>query len=86
MNNYKELQNYLINSGNAIVKLSFDNLKEILGIEVNYNIALHIQKNFHCTYKVDYISKKEKYISFCKIEMQNDDGTTITTLTSMLLW
>ena len=34
MNNYNKLQKYLENSGNATVILSFDTLKEILGIEV----------------------------------------------------
>lgn len=86
MNNYKVLQNHLENNGNATVKLSFGSLKEILGIEVNYTIALHIQKNFYCSYMVDNISEKEKWISFCRTEKQNDDGITITTLASMLLW
>lgn len=85
MNNYIELQKYLENSGNAIVKLSFSSLKEILGIEVDYTVALRIQKDFHCNYMVDNISEKGKWISFCRTEMQNDDET-ITTLASMLWW
>ena len=40
MNNYNKLQKYLENRGNATVILSFDTLKEILGIEVNYMAAL----------------------------------------------
>lgn len=85
MNNYIELQKYLENSGNAIVKLSFGSLKEILGIEVDYTVALCIQKDFHCSYMVDNISEKGKWISFCRTKMQNDDET-ITTLASMLWW
>lgn len=79
------MQKYLENSGNAIVKLSFDNLKEILGIEVNDTVALRIQKDFHYSYMVDNISEKGIWISFCITEMQNDDET-ITTLASMLWW
>lgn len=58
MNNYNKLQKYLENSGNATVILSFDTLKEILGIEVNYTAALCIKKDFHCSYVVDDVSEK----------------------------
>lgn len=34
MGNYKELQKYLENTGKTEIKLSFDNLKNILNIEV----------------------------------------------------
>ena len=86
MNNYNKLQKYLENSGNATVILSFDTLKEILGIEVNYTAALCIKKDFHCSYVVDDVSEKEKWIRFCRTESQNDEDTTITTLASMLWW
>ncbi len=84
MNNYNKLQKYLENRGNATVILSFDTLKEILGIEVNYTAALCIKKDFHCSYVVDDVSEKEKWIRFCRTETQNDEDTTITTLASML--
>lgn len=86
MNNYNKLQKYLENRGNATVILSFDTLKEILGIEVNYMAALFIKKDFHCSYVVDDVSEKEKWIRFCRTETQNDEDTTITTLASMLWW
>lgn len=85
MNNYGTLQKYLERNGNTIVKLSFDNLKEILGIEVDYVVALRIQKDFHCSYMVDSISKKGKWVSFCRTRMQNDNETAVT-LASMLWW
>ena len=84
--NFNKLQKYLENSGNATVILSFDTLKEILGIEVNYTAALCIKKDFHCSYVVDDVSEKEKWIRFCRTETQNDEDTTITTLASMLWW
>lgn len=85
MNNYGTLQKYLERNGNTIVKLSFDNLKEILEIEVDYVVALRIQKDFHCSYMVDGISKKGKWVSFCRTKMQKDNETAVT-LASMLWW
>ena len=86
MGNYKELQKYLENTGKTEIKLSFDNLKNILNIEVNYAIVLRLQKEFQCSYMVYNISKQEKWVGFCKIETQNndDDDATVTTLASML--
>lgn len=88
MGNYRKLQKYLENSGKIEIKLSFDNLKEILNIEVNYAVALRLQKDFRCSYMVCDISEQEKWVGFCKIEMQNndDDDATVTTLASMLWW
>ncbi len=86
MNNYNKLKKYLENSGNVTVILSFDTLKEILDIEVNYTAALCIKKDFHRSYVVDDVSEKEKWIRFCRTETQNDEDTTITTLASMLWW
>lgn len=66
--NFNKLQKYLENSGNATVILSFDTLKEILGIEVNYTAALCIKKDFHCSYVVDDVSEKEKWIRFAELK------------------
>ena len=88
MGNYRELQKYLENTGKTEIKLSFDNLKNILNIEVNYAIVLRLQKEFQCSYMVCDISEQEKWVGFCKIETQNndDDDATVTTLASMLWW
>jgi len=66
--NYNKLQKYLENSGNATVILSFDTLKEILGIEVNYTAALCMKKDFRCSYVVDDVSEKEKWIRFAELK------------------
>ena len=68
MNNYNKLQKYLENSGNATVILSFDTLKEILGIEVNYTAALCIKKDFHCSYVVDDVSEKRNGSVFAELK------------------
>ena len=86
MNHYNKLQKYLENRGNVTVILSFDTLKEILGIKVNYMAALTIKKDFHCSYVVDDVLEKEKWIRFCRTETQNDEDIIITTLASMLWW
>lgn len=86
MSNYSKLQKYLEHNGSPTVKLSFDSLTEILGIEVNYTVALCIQADFHCSYMVDSVSEKGEWIRFCRTEKQNDESATITTLASMLWW
>lgn len=55
MGNYRELQKYLENTGKTEIKLSFDNLKNILNVEVNYAVVLRLQKEFQCSY---YFSNK----------------------------
>ena len=57
---------------------------QTLGIKVNYMAALTIKKDFHCSYVVDDVLEKEKWIRFCRTETQNDEDIIITTLASML--
>ena len=78
MGNYRELQKYLENTGKTEIKLSFDNLKNILNVEVNYAVVLRLQKEFQCSYMVCDISEQEKWVS--------TDDATVTTLASMLWW
>lgn len=87
MKNYRALQKHLESNGNETVKLSFDNLKEILCVDMDYAVALRLQKEFRCSYMVNGISERGKWVSFRRTDMQNDDDcTTITTLASILWW
>ncbi len=87
MKDYRPLRKYLEGNGKTVINLTFNNLKDILGFEVDYSIALHLQKNFRCRYKVDNISEKSKSVSFRRIEMRNEDnGTTTITIASLLWW
>lgn len=66
MSKYELLWKYIKNENKDVIKLSFDNIKDILGFDIDHSFLNYKKELLEYSYKVDKISLKEKYIVFSK--------------------
>jgi len=68
MSKYDSLWKYLCNSGNDYVKLSFEEIQKIIGIEIDHSFLNYKKEAKQYGYQVGRISLKEKNILFTKLK------------------
>ncbi len=66
MSKYEPLWQYLANCGSDSCKLSFENVKEILGFDIDHSFLKYKCEASDYGYEVSKISLKEKYLIFVK--------------------
>lgn len=64
MSKYKLLWEYIKKENKDELKLSFDEIKDILGFPIDHSFLNYKKELIAYGYKVDKISLKEKYIVF----------------------
>lgn len=67
MSKYDKLWSYLKENKKDSYKLSFDEVKDILGFEIDHSFLTYKKEAKEYGYQVLKISLKEKMITFCKI-------------------
>lgn len=67
MSKYEKLWNYLKENKKDSYKLSFEEIKEILGFEIDHSFLTYKKEAKEYGYQVLKISLKEKMITFNKI-------------------
>lgn len=68
MSKYNPLWQYIQNNGSQSLKLSFDEIKNIAGIEIDHSFLNYKKELTDYGYQVGKISLKEKTVVFNKIE------------------
>ncbi|GBU22910.1 hypothetical protein R80B4_02823 [Fibrobacteres bacterium R8-0-B4] len=68
MNKYEKLWKYLKTDGNSCLKLSFEDIRNILGFDIDHSFLTHKKELVQFGYQVGKISMKEKHITFNKIK------------------
>jgi len=66
MSKYDELWKYLQKNGNESIKLTFEEIKEITGIEIDHSFLTYKKEAGEYGYMVGKISLKEKNVQFNK--------------------
>lgn len=64
MSKYEPLWEYLAKSGKKDLQLDFDDIKEILGFEIDHSFLNHKKETAGYGYSVGKISLKEKHVTF----------------------
>ncbi len=64
MSKYEPLWKYINNSKEELKKLTFEQVKEILGFEIDHSFLNYKKELINFGYKVDKISLKERHITF----------------------
>ncbi|MDR0873477.1 MAG: hypothetical protein LBN27_08460 [Prevotellaceae bacterium] len=72
MSKYNPLWQHLQNNGSQSLKLSFDEIKNIAGIEIDHSFLNYKKELIDYGYQVGKISLKEKTVVFNKIAIEND--------------
>ena len=67
MSKYESLWNYIKSSDKNNLKLTYDEIKNILGFEIDHSFLKYKKELENYGYKVDKISLKENYVLFSKI-------------------
>lgn len=67
MSKYDSLWRSVQKNGNPSIKLSFDEVKEIAGIEIDHSFLKFKKEAIDYGYEVGKISLKEKTVTFNKI-------------------
>lgn len=68
MSKYNALWEYVQNNGSSTMKLSFAEIQDIAGIELDHSFLNYKKELFQYGYQVGKISLKEKTVIFNKIE------------------
>ena len=68
MSKYEPLWNYIDGNGDDEIKLTFDEIKDILGFEVDHSFLNYKKELLKYNYQLKKISLKEKYMIFSKVE------------------
>jgi hypothetical protein len=66
MSKYKPLWNYLQAGGSLTLKLTFEEIKTILGFEIDHSFLTYKKEAGQYGYQIGKISMKERYITFNK--------------------
>lgn len=66
MSKYDQLWEYIKQNGNPNIKLVFDEIHDIAGIEIDHSFLNYKSELFQYGYKVGKISLKEKTVTFEK--------------------
>ena len=67
MSKYEPLWKYLIKNNNDCYKISFEEIKSILGFEIDHSFLTYKKEVLKYGYEVSRISIKEKVVVFRKI-------------------
>jgi len=67
MSKYENLCKYLKTNGKDCLKLSFEEIKKILGFDIDHSFLTYKKELLQFGYQVGKISMKEKHITFNKI-------------------
>ncbi len=67
MSKYDPLWNYLKNTKKEYYKLTYDEIKEILGFDIDHSFLNCKKELKQYGYEVEKISMKEKSVTFAKI-------------------
>lgn len=67
MSKYEPLWKYLKNNKKESYKLSYEEIENIIGFEINHSFLTYKKELKEFGYKVEKISMKEKTITFNKI-------------------
>lgn len=68
MSEYNHLWEYLKCDGNNIIKLSFEEIKNIIGFDIDHSFLNYKKEAIIYGYQVKKIFLKEKNIEFIKID------------------
>ncbi len=66
MSKYQSLWQFLSNCGKEKHKLTFENIREILGFEIDHSFLTYKREALDYGLEVSKISLKEKYVIFVK--------------------
>ena len=66
MSKYEPLWKYINKSGEEIIKLNFEQVREILGFDIDHSFLNYKKELINYGYQVGKISLKEKHITFIK--------------------
>lgn len=67
MSKYCKLWDYIVALNKDNCRLSFEEIKNILGFEIDHSFLRYKKELEMNGYKVNKISMKEKYVDFCKM-------------------
>ena len=68
MSKYEPLWKYIIDNKKEEYKLSYEEIKNILGFDLDHSFLKYKKELLEYGYEVVKISIKEKYVFICKIE------------------
>jgi hypothetical protein len=68
MSKYEHLWKHLKTDGSLTLKLSFEEIKTIVGFDIDHSFLTYKKEADQFGYKVDKISMKEKSVIFNKIQ------------------
>ena len=71
MSKYNALWEYVKNNGNPQIKLTFEEIRDIIGIEIDHSFLNYKKQLTQYGYQVGKISLKEKTVVFNKAEKIN---------------
>ncbi len=66
MSKYNPLWQYLKESNNNLIKLSFEDIKNILNFDIDHSFLTYKKEAKEYGYEVGKISLKEKHVTFMK--------------------
>lgn len=69
MSKYQPLWEYLKNNNSDFIKLSYQEIKDILGFNIDHSFLTYKKELKEYGYEVSKISMKEKHIIFNKLEV-----------------
>lgn len=67
MSKYEPLWNYISKNSKQVLKLSYEEIKDILGFEIDHSFLTYKKELNEYGYEVSKISMKEKTVTFSKI-------------------
>jgi hypothetical protein len=68
MSKYEKLWEYLQSDGRQTFQLTYEEIKEILGFEIDHSFLNYKKEAAHYGYQVGKISMKGRHVNFSKIE------------------
>jgi hypothetical protein len=68
MSKYEKLWKYLQNNGSHTLKLTFQEIKTIVGFDIDHSFLTYKKEAGQFGYQAGKISMKEKYITFNRAE------------------
>lgn len=68
MSKYDLLWEHLQKNGNQLIRLSFAEIKDATGFEIDHSFLNYKKESVQYGYQVDKISLKEKHVTFHKID------------------
>ncbi|MCX4312552.1 MAG: hypothetical protein OSJ83_01645 [Clostridia bacterium] len=71
MSKYEPLWRYLKSDGSDSLKLSYAEIKDILGFDIDHSFLTYKKEAINYGYEVGKISLKEKTVTFVKLAIDN---------------